>query len=489
MDDINHQNQSNQPPSIQSSSPSSHSFDGSKKEDDARSAVVAKETSTRSTKATAQASESASLAAVVEAAFCHRSLIPGLVESLGTSTSAGILPSRGADAIDSQQMDTGHPILPSISVVSNTALRLINDFNLPPFVTMSIKDSAPQLKLENPALIATNRSNEEGRGNITPTNFNLRRRLVVKGGIRGYRMSRATHGVTNGLYYYEAIIMGGDDIDIYSGVKRPLHESFDTNTGMDSATKRQKTGHVRIGWSKRSGDLQAPVGYDAYSYAVRDIGGSRIHKSMREDNWGGSDFGPGDVIGFAISLSGGDAAKSSATVPLLGLGSTISSDTSESSFTVGNYIRFFINGEKIGDKVFDNIGSGTYYPAVSCYSDSSVQLNFGPYFVFPPKGLTEEESQKMRPVSDLCLVPPSPDDVLNTVLSTSNEGKKSLSSSKKIDEHVLIAFKDLVRKEAAIRQEAYLRHVTLHKQEVLKLRKEKGLPTNELDVPNSSSSW
>ena len=31
--------------------------------------------------------------------------------------------------------------------------------------------------------------------------------------------------------------------------------------------------HVRIGWSTRQGPLQAPVGYDKWSFAYRDISG------------------------------------------------------------------------------------------------------------------------------------------------------------------------------------------------------------------------
>eukprot|EP00985_Skeletonema_marinoi_P008421 scaffold3804_cov159-Skeletonema_marinoi.AAC.4 len=464
------------PPSSQSPTPSVSS-DGNKKSEVGSAAAVKDNTPTRRA-AVAQALESASFAAVVEAACSHRNLIPGLAESLETSSGVGVIPSRGGNAKNSSsgiegdnvEMDVGHPILPSINAVSNTALRLINDFNLPPFVTMSTKDSAPQLKLEDPPLMTTD--NDGG-------NTNIRRRLVVKGAIRGYRMSRATHGVSNGCYYYEAIIGGGDNSNIYSGQKRPLHESSNQEEPSDLATKRQKTGHVRIGWSTRSGDLQAPVGYDASSYAIRDTGGSRIHKSRREDKWGGTEFGPGDVVGFAISLYSDNTAKSSTSVPSsLGLDSATIGGTNgvsngmKADTPTGSHIRFFINGKQVGDKAFDNITLGTYYPAVSCYSDSTVKLNFGPHFVYPP-------NKEMQPVSDLCSVPPRPGDVLDTVLSTSNEGKKPFSS-KKVDERVVTAFKDLVKKESAIRRDAYLRHVAMQKKEILKLRTDRGLSTHDL---------
>jgi hypothetical protein len=58
----------------------------------------------------------------------------------------------------------------------------------------------------------------------------------------------------------------------------------------------------RLGWSQKQGDLQAPVGYDKWSYAYRDIDGSRVHESVREDGW---------AEGY------GESQKNTATHPLL----------------------------------------------------------------------------------------------------------------------------------------------------------------------------
>ncbi|CAN0317253.1 unnamed protein product, partial [Hapterophycus canaliculatus] len=62
-----------------------------------------------------------------------------------------------------------------------------------------------------------------------------------------------------------------------------------------------KEGHCRLGWSLPTGSLQAPVGYDKSSYAYRDIAGSKVHESLRTDNYG-EPWGEGDVIGFLIKL-------------------------------------------------------------------------------------------------------------------------------------------------------------------------------------------
>ncbi len=59
---------------------------------------------------------------------------------------------------------------------------------------------------------------------------------------KGYRMVRATRGITDGAWYFEILVK---DLG--------------------------KTGHTRLGWSTWKGDLQAPVGFDLNSYAYRSL--------------------------------------------------------------------------------------------------------------------------------------------------------------------------------------------------------------------------
>lgn len=44
----------------------------------------------------------------------------------------------------------------------------------------------------------------------------------------------------------------------------------------------------RIGWSQISGDLQAPCGYDQFSYGFRASPGSLFHKSRKAEAISGS---------------------------------------------------------------------------------------------------------------------------------------------------------------------------------------------------------
>ena len=76
-----------------------------------------------------------------------------------------------------------------------------------------------------------------------------RDQLTLSGAEGGYRMVRATHGVHRGSYYWEIEILDLSLID-------------------DSINA-----HVRVGWSTRQGELQAPVGFDRYSYGYGDVKG------------------------------------------------------------------------------------------------------------------------------------------------------------------------------------------------------------------------
>ncbi|KAI9103307.1 hypothetical protein DFS34DRAFT_362912 [Phlyctochytrium arcticum] len=92
---------------------------------------------------------------------------------------------------------------------------------------------------------------------------------------KGYRMGKATHGVWEGNWYFEAVV-------------------------------NEHQGHLRIGYSQISGDLQAPCGYDMFSYGYRDSPGTLFHRAkpiytgVPEGYSAG--YSPGDVLGVAIHL-------------------------------------------------------------------------------------------------------------------------------------------------------------------------------------------
>ncbi|KAI8380630.1 hypothetical protein EDC96DRAFT_491642 [Choanephora cucurbitarum] len=93
---------------------------------------------------------------------------------------------------------------------------------------------------------------------------------------KGFRMCRANVGVKEGNWFWEARIQAAAGATESDGP------------------------HVRLGWARREACLNAPVGYDGYSYGYRDKTGDRLFCSRPEKY--GEPFQTGDVIGLYISL-------------------------------------------------------------------------------------------------------------------------------------------------------------------------------------------
>ncbi|KAL8834027.1 MAG: hypothetical protein Q9170_003958 [Blastenia crenularia] len=105
---------------------------------------------------------------------------------------------------------------------------------------------------------------------------------------KGFRMARANIAAREGRWYYECKIL--------SGVKPPTHDpAVDPNS--------DPGGHVRLGWARREANLDTPVGFDAYSYGLRDVSGQKVHMSRPKDFAPVNEsFCEGDVIGLEITL-------------------------------------------------------------------------------------------------------------------------------------------------------------------------------------------
>jgi Set1/Ash2 histone methyltransferase complex subunit ASH2 len=373
---------------------------------------------------------------------------------------------------DNQQQN---PIIPAVDVVRQAAKKALVE--QPLWVHWSKQDMAPHFKCD-PA------------------------RLSLSGAMRGYRMARASHGVsTSGCYYFECTILPGPSAtDILQslppnarlgpGLREKLQAAVEweekhagdpvvtaTVINEENSKKRKVEeetgakptpigGHVRLGWSMRTGDLQAPVGYDKWSYGIRDIEGSILHCSMRQDNWGGDSFGADDVIGCAIYFDEMDE-----------------DDEDPDERRSNNHIRFLKNGECMGQFVlskgkreggeaFSNIERGTYYPAVSCYMGGAVRANFGPYWICPPKRSRLPAGLKnLKPMSSLCAPPDSPDEAVNRVASIAKLFRKP--------EHQL-ALKDAVRVESEVHFQVYSDFLKNHIEEIRQARVHRGLSVTDL---------
>ncbi|KIW03618.1 uncharacterized protein PV09_05370 [Verruconis gallopava] len=81
---------------------------------------------------------------------------------------------------------------------------------------------------------------------------------------KGWRMSRANVFAREGSLYYEVKILNGVPAE-----------------GPVIPTGQEKTPqpHIRMGWARREAPLDAPVGFDGYSYGITDIRFETMHRS------------------------------------------------------------------------------------------------------------------------------------------------------------------------------------------------------------------
>lgn len=105
---------------------------------------------------------------------------------------------------------------------------------------------------------------------------------------KGWRMARATVGVRAGRYYWEC----------------KVHKGVDLRTQEEAASSGRHTGPaVRVGWARREAPLDMHVGFNAYSYGLRDIAGQKVHLSRPLDYFPkGEEIQVGDVVGLEIYL-------------------------------------------------------------------------------------------------------------------------------------------------------------------------------------------
>ncbi|XP_008300040.1 set1/Ash2 histone methyltransferase complex subunit ASH2 isoform X2 [Stegastes partitus] len=217
-------------------------------------------------------------------------------------------------------------------------------------VLLALHDRAPQLKISDDRLTVT--------------------------GEKGYSMVRASHGVRKGSWYFEVSV---DDMPPETA--------------------------ARLGWSQPLGNLQAPLGYDKFSYSWRSKKGTRFHQSLGKHYSSG--YGQGDTLGFFIELP--DETETAKALPdtykdkaLIKFKSYLyfeekdyvdKAEKSLKSMTPSKMI-FYKNGVNQG-VAFENLFEGLYFPAISLYKSCTVSVNFGPLFKYPPKDV------KYQPMSDM----------------------------------------------------------------------------------------
>lgn len=196
-------------------------------------------------------------------------------------------------------------------------------------------------------------------------------------GWKGFRSVRATHGFHEGTHYCEVSVEHLGD-----------------------------SGHVRLGWSSRQAEINAPVGYDQHGFGYRDLEGSRVHKASREPY--GEPYGEEDVLGLFLHLpEGGRALESRPGSELArhkGALYAMLPEQVDPKQLLGSVVAFTRNGVLQG-VAFRDVLEGTYYPTASLFTaqkqkdGARVSFNFGPDFKFPPPAV--EGCPTAAPMSDI----------------------------------------------------------------------------------------
>ncbi|XP_065892069.1 set1/Ash2 histone methyltransferase complex subunit ASH2-like isoform X2 [Dysidea avara] len=198
-------------------------------------------------------------------------------------------------------------------------------------------------------------------------------RMTVTGD-KGYCVIRANHGIHAGTWYYEVCI---DDMAENSA--------------------------FRLGWSQNVGNLQAPCGFDKFSYSWRSKKGTVFHQSRGKHYSDG--YNTGDTLGILIHLPKKSSVanlpsnhKKSPLIKFKGFfyfEEKVSIEDSEKMLHTlkDSKIVFYKNGVCQGT-AFKDIYVGTYYPALSIYLEATATVNFGPTFKHPPHNV------QYRPMSE-----------------------------------------------------------------------------------------
>ncbi|OMH78736.1 Protein TRAUCO [Zancudomyces culisetae] len=227
---------------------------------------------------------------------------------------------------------------------------------------------------------------------------------------KGYRMAKSSHGTSTGSYYFEVLINPDDSkslslsnpnpnpnpnstsATVSTPTPTPTHTSNSTPnpTPVLSASKK-KNWNLRIGISTISGDLQAPCGYDCYSYSMRLNPPTKFHKAIGEIY--GDSLTSGDVLGVLLHLPAELSENESRDLearlwqpttpykPFFYSQPFVPADTSLSTIPPipivdGSELVFFKNGVCLG-VAYSGLHLGKYYAAISSYNGGRAVANFG----------------------------------------------------------------------------------------------------------------
>ncbi|CDK27280.1 unnamed protein product [Kuraishia capsulata CBS 1993] len=128
---------------------------------------------------------------------------------------------------------------------------------------------------------------------------------------QGWRSARANVGIREGSWYIEYRILRANQegtANSTNGMRGLTVADPNKAENRSETPETELPGHVRIGIARREASLEAPVGFDAYSYGLRDKTGQKLHLSRPSEFMRGG-FGTGDVIGLLVELPSIDVQR------------------------------------------------------------------------------------------------------------------------------------------------------------------------------------
>ncbi|CAX41818.1 subunit of the COMPASS (Set1C) histone methyltansferase complex, putative [Candida dubliniensis CD36] len=193
---------------------------------------------------------------------------------------------------------------------------------------------------------------------------------------QGWRSARTNVCIREGSYYFEFKILNSNE-----------------------------KSHVRIGIGRKEASLEAPVGFDGYSYGLRDVDGQFMTISRRQKLCVENGFKTGDVIGFLIQLPSLEEHRR-AIEEFVNEKSQLQPEQKlkkrkkkKIENDIKDNVKFIEHGNIVRDQIPIKYKNGLYYEQYEYTTTKTMEHLLNPVTVFGEKAIIEmDDKRKNIPV-------------------------------------------------------------------------------------------
>lgn len=194
----------------------------------------------------------------------------------------------------------------------------------------------------------------------------------------GWRLVRANVGIREGKYYFEFNIVRA-------------------NRGQ---------GQVRVGIARKEANLEAPVGFDGYSYGIRDVSGELMTLLRPQGQLVAEGFGDGDVIGFLVEFPSLKDHHEAVDRFINSIGGTNRGSQTKRRKKTQQPEGLTEFGNVVRDQVPIKYKNGLYFEQFEYTASELMNHLLNPVTVFGEKAVIEQELQ-LRLLANLPRIPQS----------------------------------------------------------------------------------